>query len=225
MTSRYNFFDDPSIHELLAAFSVDIGTLPERYNLAPTDQVPVIHCCEGKRLISDMRWWLVPHWCREPSTDYPMFNARCEKLEGSRAFQGCFRHKRCLIPANSFIEWRHVKAGKVPYLLSAEKKAITFAGLWDYWTDGIEHVLSCAIITKTATQSFQQFNPRMPVILVPEQGLVWLEESQQTDTLYELFDVELPYQLQAVQIDDEIGNARQKIKPKIMGDEVLLVEI
>ena len=223
MTSRYNVFDDQFIHELLKSFTIDIGQLPERYNLAPTDQVPVIHNWEGKILMSDMRWWLVPHWCREPSTEYPMFNARCEKLESSRAFQGCFRHKRCLIPANSFIEWKQTAACKSPFLIFADKQAIAFAGLWDYWTDGIQHILSCAMITTVATPSFQAFNPRMPVLLTPEQGLIWLDESQQADGLYELFEADLPYQLQAVQIDDGIGNSRHKIKPKIIGNDILLI--
>lgn len=114
MSSRYNIKDDTSIHLLLSKLKVDLGPVPTRYNLAPTDQVPVIHQWEGQRCISDMRWWLVPHWSDGPSTEYPMFNARSEALEDSRAYHGCFRHKRCIIPAHSFVEWQHNSQQKTP---------------------------------------------------------------------------------------------------------------
>ena len=106
MCGRFNITDNPSTHALLKSLHIDLGPLPVRYNLAPTDQIPVIHHWEGQRLISDMRWWLVPHWTKSPSTKYAMFNARCESLETSRAYQGSFRHKRCIIPAHSFVEWQ-----------------------------------------------------------------------------------------------------------------------
>ncbi len=222
MPSRYNICDDANMHVLLSQLNVDLGPLPDRYNLAPTDQVPVIHQWEGQRLISDMRWWLVPHWSTGPSTEYPMFNARCELLNDSRAYQGCFRHKRCIIPAHSFVEWQHSEQQKTPYLFSAVDQAIAFAGLWDYWTNGIEHVLSCALVTTLAAPEFEAFNQRMPVLLNPTNAELWLDEQQDTAVLYPLFEAELPYRLQAVEIDSQYSNARNKTKPRLVGDSVIL---
>ena len=133
MPSRYNINNDETMHRLLSKLNVDLGSLPVRYNLAPTDQVPVIHQWEGQRLISDMRWWLVPPWSSGPSTQYPLFNAKCENLENSRAYHGCFRHKRCVIPAHSFVEWQRNGDDKTPFLFTAVDQAMAFAGLWDYW--------------------------------------------------------------------------------------------
>ena len=222
MPSRYNISDDPDMHHLLSQLNCDLGSLPSRYNLAPTDQIPVIHQWEGQRLISDMRWWLVPHWSNGPSTRYSMFNARCEQLDSSRAYQGCFRHKRCIVPAHSFVEWQHRETQKTPYLFSAIKQAIAFAGIWDYWTDGIEHVLSCAIITTVAAPELTPFHQHMPVMLNSTNSELWLDEKQDTKNLYPLFASTLPYQLQAVAIDSQYSNVRNKAEPILVGDVVVL---
>jgi putative SOS response-associated peptidase YedK len=222
MPSRFNISNDSNMHRLLSQLNVDLGPLPNRYNLAPTDQIPVIHHWENQRLISDMRWWLVPHWSDGPSTRYPMFNTRYETLDNSRAYQGCFRHKRCIIPAHSFVEWQHSGQQKTPYLFSAVDQSIAFAGLWDYWTNGIEHVLSCAIITTQAAPEFDPYHQRMPVMLNATNAELWLDETQDTKTLYPLFESTLPYRLQAVAIDSEYGNARNKAKPVLVGNVVNL---
>ncbi len=223
MPSRLNVCDDVNIHNLLTQLNVDLGPLPNRFNLAPTDQIPVIHLWEGQRLISDMRWWLVPSWCDGPSNNYPMFNARYESLEESRAYQGCFRHKRCLIPVHSFVEFQHNhQIKKTPFLFSAVDQSIVCAGLWDYWTNGIDHVLSCAIVTTPAAPEFEQFHPRMPVLLSTSNAELWLDEKLDTRMLYPLFESLLPYQLEAVEIDGQFSNVRNKDKPVLSGDVVVL---
>lgn len=222
MPSRYNIVDDTNLHLLLSKLNVDLGPIPNRYNLAPTDQVPVIHHWEGQRLISDMRWWLVPQWSHGPSTDYPMFNARCETLENSRAYHGCFRYKRCIIPAHSFVEWQRNGQQKTPYLFSAVDQSLAFAGLYDYWTNGIEHVLSCAIITTVSAPEFESFHSRMPVILTSDNAELWLDKGQDTDMLYQLFESAIPYPIQVVAIDPQYGNTHNKTEPILLGKKVIL---
>lgn len=222
MCGRYNITDDPSVHALLESLHVDLGPLPVRYNLAPTDQVPVIHHWEGERIISDMRWWLVPHWTKSPSTKYAMFNARCESLETSRAFQGCFRHKRCIIPARSFVEWHRLEGNKTPYLFSTVGSALAFAGIWDYWTDGTEHILSCAIITTDAAPEFKRFHTRMPVMLDTESAELWLDEKQQTKDLRPLFELTLSHPLQASSIDAQYNNSRIKEAPILLEEPKMI---
>lgn len=222
MCGRFNITDDHDIHALLAHLNVDFGPFPERYNLAPTDQVPVIHNWEGDRLISDMRWWLVPHWSSGPSTRYAMFNARSETLETSRAYRGCFRHKRCIIPAHSFVEWQRNGRNKTPYLFSATGRAIALAGLWDYWSDGTEHVLSCSIVTTKAASEFSPFHNRMPVMLNTDNAEKWLDEKQAPATLRSLFEPVLPYPLHATPIDVSYNNSRNKAAPVLLEAPKLL---
>ncbi len=222
MPSRYNIVDDAKLHRLLASLKVDLGPMPTRYNLAPTDQVPVIHHWEGQRIISDMRWWLVPNWSDEPSTRYPIFNARSEKLDISRAYKGSFRHKRCVIPAHSFVGWQGNEKQKTPLLFSAVDQAMAFAGLWDYWSDGIQHVLSCAIVTTTAAPELAQFQDRMPVMLTIEQAEQWLDSKQDSKPLQELCHSHLPYPLQIAVIEPQLGNTHNKNAPILTGKKIVL---
>lgn len=222
MASRYNIVDDAALHLLLADLNVDLGPMPTRYNLAPTDQVPVIHHWEGNRIISDMRWWLVPNWSDGPSTKYPMFNARSETLDDSRAYKGCFRHKRCIIPAHSFVGWQENEQQKTPILFSAVDRAMAFAGIWDYWSDGIQHVLSCAIVTTLAAPELAQFQQRMPLMLTIEQANQWLDTKQDTRGLQSLFKPSLAYPLQIAAIDPGFGSPQNKEAPILIGGPIIL---
>ncbi len=213
MCGRYNVTDDPAVHALLELLNIDLGPLPVRYNLAPTDSVPVIHYWEGERIISDMRWWLVPHWSSGPSSKYAMFNARSERLTSSRAYQGPFRHKRAVLPASSFVEWHRYQGEKNPYLFEAPDQALAFAGLWDYWSDGTEHILSCSIVTTEAAPEFAPYHHRMPVLLDADRAEQWLAQSASEQELRGLFTPELPYELQATPIDKRYNNSRDKSEP------------
>ena len=217
MCGRYNIIDDPVIHVLLDILGVDLGPLPTRLDVAPTESVPVIHRHEGRNQLSEMRWWLVPHWSDGPSQKYAMFNARCENLEKSRAFKGPFSRRRAVIPASSFVEWQKQEGGKQPYLIQAEDQALAFAGLWDYWSDGTDHLLSCTIVTTEASEAFRPIHTRMPVILDQESLDIWLDEESSPEVLKPMFK---PFagSLIATPVDRRIGNSRFKEMPEPIGD-------
>jgi putative SOS response-associated peptidase YedK len=99
---------------------------------------------------------------------------------------------------------------------------MAFAGLWDYWTNGIEHVLSCAIITTASAPEFEAFHPRMPVMLTPECAELWLDEKQNMTLLYPFFEAVLIYPLKAVAIDSQYGSAHNKSEPIIVGEPIVL---
>lgn len=221
MPGRFNLLDDAASHTLLAKLGVDLGPLPTFHNIAPTDQIPVVHYFEGKRLISSMRWWLIPPWSDGPSTKYPMFNARCERLMESRAFVGAFRYRRCIIPASSFIEWQRdrVQDSKTPYQFSLQNEALALAGIWEYWSDGVQHMLSCAIVDRVAPEGFIDYAPRLPVILNTEQAEFWLTEEHDTDALVKLCEDAQPDVLQVARLDAEVNNARNKEEPVVSASQ------
>ncbi len=78
-----------------------------RYNIAPTQSVPVIrqHPKEPVRQISTMRWGLIPAWSKDASGAAKMINARSETAATKPAFRDPLKHRRCLIPADGFYEW------------------------------------------------------------------------------------------------------------------------
>tara|TARA_R100000900_G_scaffold13099_1_gene11488 strand:- start:293504 stop:293761 length:258 start_codon:yes stop_codon:yes gene_type:complete len=72
----------PGLQNLLDSLGIDVRLPPPRYNVAPTEDVLLLHDGQGELA----RWWLTPSWAKEVSTKYSMFNARAESLTQSPAF-------------------------------------------------------------------------------------------------------------------------------------------
>jgi hypothetical protein len=84
-----------------------------RYNVAPTQSVPIIrqHSKKPHRELSLARWGLVPSWAKDSSAAARMINARSETADTKPAFRDVLKFRRCLIPADAFYEWlRHEAA-------------------------------------------------------------------------------------------------------------------
>jgi putative SOS response-associated peptidase YedK len=77
-----------------------------RYNVAPTQAIPVIrqNPNEPIRELSVMRWGLIPSWSKDPSAAASMINARSETAGTKPAFRDALKSRRCLIPADGFYE-------------------------------------------------------------------------------------------------------------------------
>jgi putative SOS response-associated peptidase YedK len=151
--------------------------LAPRYNIAPTQKVVVARTGEGGRELAGARWGLVPHWAEDPSIGNRMINARGETVASKPAFRSAVKHRRCLIPADGFYEWKKVGAGKQPHLIRfADGRAFAFAGLWERWLprDGGAPVDSCTIITTTPNELLRELHDRMPVIVDPAAFDEWL---------------------------------------------------
>src|ERR1700704_6320909 len=79
-----------------------------RYNIAPTQPVPVIrqNPKEPRREVSILRWGLIPSWSKDQSGAANMINARSETVATKPAFREALISRRCLIPADGFYEWQ-----------------------------------------------------------------------------------------------------------------------
>lgn len=150
-----------------------------------------------------------------------MFNARSETLNTSRAYKGSFRHKRCVIPATTFIEWQKVDGGKQPIEIYSADKPMLFAGLWDCWNEGL---ISCSIVTTAAAKSFELVHNRMPVLVDLIGANQWLNTATELNDLYPLFTDKLPYELCARPVQQAINNSHNKIAAiPIEGSQVMLL--
>lgn len=89
---------------------------PLRYNVAPTDQIPIVRIDprDGEREVVMARWGLVPFWMNE-KPKVPHINARAETVDKLPLFREGFAKRRCLIPATGFYEWQKREDGKQPY--------------------------------------------------------------------------------------------------------------
>lgn len=154
------------------------GGIDPSYNVAPTQQVLAVLVEEGERRVALLRWGLIPSWAKDPSIGSKTINARGETVAEKPTFRAAFRHRRCLIVADGFFEWRREAGGnKTPLYIRLKGGApMAFAGLWERWAppEGAA-VRSCTIITTEANATMRAIHDRMPVILPPEAWDLWLD--------------------------------------------------
>jgi putative SOS response-associated peptidase YedK len=150
-----------------------------RYNVAPTQPVPVIRQNPKKpvRELSLMRWGLIPSWSEDSSAAARMINARSESASTKPAFRDALKARRCLIPADGFYEWARAGRTKQPYCFEiGDAELFAFAGIWERWKDPTgQWVKSCSILTTTPNAVTSAVHDRMPVILDPEAYDVWFD--------------------------------------------------
>jgi putative SOS response-associated peptidase YedK len=151
-----------------------------RWNIAPTDEVATIRQDrkEPKRIFAKMRWGLIPYWAKDMSIGVKTINAVSETAAEKPTFREPMRNRRCLIPADSFYEWKKLgPKTKQPYNIGmADNGLFALAGLWDRWksSDG-KTVESCTILTTEANALLKDIHVRMPVILDKSDYDEWLD--------------------------------------------------
>lgn len=104
MCGRYRLTAVDRIQERLGLEDPEVELRP-RYNIAPSQPVPIARQIDGLRILSMALWGLVPFWAKDLSMGYKMINARSETVMQKPAFKQSFARRRCLIPADSFYEW------------------------------------------------------------------------------------------------------------------------
>jgi len=157
MCGRYTAAFDKRELENYFGLSAQHLDFHPRYNIAPTQSVPVVSEVEGCRTLSLMRWGLRPHWSK-----HLLINARAETLAVKPSFRPLLP-KRCLVPADGFFEWKSLAQKKVPYRVTLEGVRIfAFAGLWCVENSG---EATFVLITTCASTALQSLHTRMPVIL------------------------------------------------------------
>jgi putative SOS response-associated peptidase YedK len=150
-----------------------------RYNIAPTQPVPVIrqNLKEPARRLSFVRWGLIPSWSKDASGAARMINARSETASTLPDFGESLRQRRCLVPADGFYEWQRTGKAKQPFCFEVnDGRLFAFAGLWDRWQDPSGGMLeTCSILTTTPNDVTAAVHDRMPVIVDPEEYDLWLD--------------------------------------------------
>jgi len=150
--------------------------LEPRYNICPAQDIPVIVQQNGLRRLEMHQWGLIPFWSKESN---PIINARAETVLGKPSFRQAFRKRRCLIPATGLYEWGKEDGLKQPYFIRLKDESpMAFAGLWEEWRSSDRELRrTCTILTVAANSFIQAIHHRMPVILSPTSGSMWLDIS------------------------------------------------
>lgn len=183
MCGRFIISQAPETYRSLYGY-LEQPNFPARYNVAPTQPVPVALQERGERHFRLMRWGFWPGWLKDPA-DFPLvINARVETLAEKPTFRGALRHRRCVFLADGFYEWRREGTGraarKTPFLIRmADAGPMPLAGLWETWAgaDGSE-VDTAAIVTCDANGTLAAIHHRMPAILPRDAVAHWLDTAE-----------------------------------------------
>ncbi|HUI15740.1 MAG TPA: SOS response-associated peptidase [Xanthobacteraceae bacterium] len=184
MCGRYVIISTPEAIRALFGYA-EQPNFPPRYNVAPTQPIPIVRLVDGRRSFALMRWGLLPSWVKDPKTFPLLINARGESVLEKPAFRNAMRRRRCLIPTDGFYEWQvgeNAGGPKRPYFVRAKKDAaghispLAFAGLYETWTGpNGEELDSAAIVTTAANRTLAAIHDRMPVFVPREAFDLWLD--------------------------------------------------
>src|SRR5438105_4104407 len=173
MCGRYTLTDPAQLPLRFDVVVAEDTALP-RYNIAPSQPVPVVVETPEGRALQQMRWGFQPAWASpDPKRPAPI-NARAETLLERPLFRGSVARRRCLIVADGFYEWQDVgqRAKQPVYIRLRDGGLFAFAGLY---ADGGEGPATCAIITTAPNEVIRPIHNRMPAILDPTVESIWTD--------------------------------------------------
>ena len=133
MCGRFNLRTPMTV--LAKQFLFELGPLADeafrpRYNIAPTQSIPVVRLTDGKRQLAMLHWGLIPPWAKDRKIAYSTINARADTVATKPAFRAAFKKRRCLVLADGYYEWERSGKVKLPWLYEIDGgKAFAFAGL------------------------------------------------------------------------------------------------
>ena len=183
MCGRYSLYGpfqrrDPEWVEFWAGI-VEAGLSgTARYNIAPTQIVPILTADEAGVTLRDVRWGLIPGWAKDAKIAASCINARSESVAEKPAFRNAWRTgRRCLVPATAWYEWRGEGGIRQPYRIAPVDGAnpSMIAGLWERWRAPDGALLdTCAVLTRDAQGHAARVHDRMPLVLPIESWRDWL---------------------------------------------------
>jgi len=175
MCARYVISSPPAAIRALFGYQ-EQPNFPPRYNVAPTQPIPIVRLVDGRRSFALVRWGLIPAWVKDPKAISLLINARSESMSDKPAFRNAMRRRRCLIPADGFYEWRRGDPKHPFFVRRRSGGPMAFAGLWETWTGpNGEELDTAAIATTRANRTLADIHERMPAIVEPRAFDLWLD--------------------------------------------------
>ena len=157
-----------------------LDSISPNFNAAPTHKIPAVLALGEQILIASFSWGLVPSWSKDPAIGSRMINARSESVSEKPSFRSALSHRRCIVPADGWYEWRTAAGKKYPhYFSAADDSLLGFAGIYESWKDPAGNVLwTVSILTQQALPEFAQIHDRMPVLVAPQVTQLWLSSNE-----------------------------------------------
>ncbi len=176
MCGRFVIASSPEALRLFFGYKAQ-PNFPARYNVAPTQPVPVITMENGARHFRLMRWGLLPSWVKDLQKFTLLINARSETVLEKPAFRNAMRRRRCLLPVDGYYEWQQMPGYRQPFFIHPrDGQPIGFAGLAETWIGpNGEELDTVAIVTAAAGPDLAPLHYRVPVTIAPRDFDRWLD--------------------------------------------------
>lgn len=184
------------------------GTPPPRYNVAPTQQVPLVRLsAAGEAAIDPARWGLLPVW-KKDETGPPLFNARGETVAEKPSFRSAFKERRGLMVLDGYYEWHEKK----PYFVAPASGMLFAAALWETGLDR----LSTTMVTTDSHGDIAWLHHRLPLFLRPDEVEQWVHGTPE-EALELVQPSRVANDLLWRPAAQEVGNVRNEYA-ELMGD-------
>ena len=222
MCGRYNVVNNLYTQLMMKILGIQFDNpcdFKSQYNIAPTEFAPIILANNDHFELRSARWWLVPSWAKEPSTQFKMFNARAETIESSKAYKKPFNEQRCIVPASGWYEWRKENGGKTPYYVTGNEQGLAFAGVYDEWQQGESPLTSFSVITTDAAPDLEFLHHRMPLLLKEDQFEDWLSGTTNIEDIRAMLTTQVPNELEVKKADRTMNNAADKSQDFVVASE------
>lgn len=209
MCGRYSFaMKRGQIEAELGPIEIE-EEIEENYNIAPTQKAYVV-TNEAPERLQLFHWGLLPFWSKENRSDPRLINARMEGIENRSSFRVPFRHRRCLVLADSFYEWEKRGKARFPFRIRLKsERPMIMAGIWDYHGEGSSILHTFSIITTSSNEELAPLHDRMPAILLErEQRELWLSREIDVVTLRTLLEPPPSGILDIYQVPTLVNNYR-----------------
>jgi putative SOS response-associated peptidase YedK len=177
MCGRYSLGDPSPLMRRFGLEEFAETTITPRFNVAPTQEIPIVVERPTGRELRIVKWGFVPFFMRDSKSKRPPpINAKAETLSTSGMFRGSVAKWRCIIPADGFYEWQTIPGEKTRqpmYIQLAGRGIFGFAGLYTSKSDASPG--TAVIITTTPNELVAPIHNRMPAILLPALEAMWLD--------------------------------------------------
>lgn len=179
-------------HDLCAESGGGSIIFEPRYNIAPADQVPILHLGgHGQRQLAPMVWGIATPARDNQKRLTRHINARAESLMSNALWRPALRETRCVVVTDGFYEWAGEAGAKVrrPFFIHRfDEGLILMAGLWRWRDTSDGYLQEFTIVTTSANAPLAPIHNRMPAILEGDALSLWLNPKIEVNELPSLLE-------------------------------------
>ncbi|WP_311356953.1 SOS response-associated peptidase [Corynebacterium riegelii] len=201
-TSGQDLIDEVAGLDGITIVEAPDDTPPPRYNIAPTQPVPLVRIDGPTAHLNPARWGLLPTW-KKDETGPPLFNARGETIAEKPSFRSAFKSRRGLMVLNGYYEWLQRDGVKQPFYVRPAEGMLYAAALWETGLDK----LSVTMVTTDATENMAWLHHRLPLFLREDEIRTWVSGSPE-EALALVHPSRVADRLEWSEAAQEVGNVR-----------------